>query len=201
MLSGSPPTGAGCKTVPRARPVHRLPAARAGVVSSGTGGVSRSPSNLEGEDWCGAAEWKDRVDKDTPGRSTSMQMKLELIPLPVADVDRAIAFYADKLHFTKDVDVRPSEGVRIVQLTPVGSGCSVGFGTGLDVYAGEPGSVRGVHLVVENVAEARAELLRRGVEVGEIHDFGGGVKGANFSDPDGNSFELQEMAWRTGATY
>lgn len=130
-----------------------------------------------------------------------MQMKLELIPLPVADVDRAIAFYADKLHFTKDVDVRPSEGVRIVQLTPVGSGCSVGFGTGLDVYAGEPGSVRGVHLVVENVAEARAELLRRGVEVGEIHDFGGGVKGANFSDPDGNSFELQEMAWRTGATY
>ena len=130
-----------------------------------------------------------------------MQMKLELIPLPVADVDRAIAFYADKLGFTKDVDVQPSEGVRVVQLTPPGSGCSVGFGTGLDVYAGEPGTVRGVHLVVEDIDEARAELVRRGVEVGEIHDFGGGVKGANFGDPDGNSFELQEMAWRKGAKY
>jgi predicted enzyme related to lactoylglutathione lyase len=130
-----------------------------------------------------------------------MQMKLELIPLPVSDVDRAIAFYADTLGFTKDVDVQPGEGVRVVQLTPEGSGCSVGFGTGLDVYASEPGSVRGVHLVVEDIGEARAELVRRGVEIGEIHDFGGGVRGANFSDPDGNSFELQEMAWRKGGTF
>jgi predicted enzyme related to lactoylglutathione lyase len=130
-----------------------------------------------------------------------MQMKLELIPLPVSDVERAIDFYAGKLGFTKDVDVQPTEGVRVVQMTPAGSGCSVGFGTGLDVYAGEPGSVRGLHLVVEDVAEARAELLGRGVEVSDIHDFGGGVKGADFSDPDGNSFELQEMAWRRGATY
>ena len=129
------------------------------------------------------------------------KMKLELIPLPVSDVERAIAFYADKLGFNKDVDVQPSEGVRIVQLTAEGSGCSVGFGSGLDVYDGEPGSVRGLHLVVEDVAETRAELLARGVEVGEIHDFGGGVRGANFSDPDGNSFELQEMAWRKGAAY
>jgi predicted enzyme related to lactoylglutathione lyase len=128
-------------------------------------------------------------------------MKVELIPLPVSDVDRAIAFYADRLGFTKDVDVQPSEGVRIVQLTPEGSSCSIGFGTGLDVYAGEPGSVRGVHLVVEDISESRGELVRRGVEVSEIHDFGGGVKGANFSDPDGNSFELQEMAWRRGASY
>lgn len=102
-----------------------------------------------------------------------MQMWLELIPLPVSDVDRAIAFYADKLGFKKDVDVQPSEGVRVVQLTPEGSGCSVGFGTGLDVYAGEPGSVRGLHLVVEDIDEARAELVRRGVEIGEIRDFGG----------------------------
>jgi predicted enzyme related to lactoylglutathione lyase len=135
------------------------------------------------------------------GSATPMQMKLELIPIPVADVERAIAFYADQLGFTKDVDVQPAEGVRIVQLTPEGSGCSIGFGTGLDVYGGVPGSARGLHLVVEDVAEARAELIRRGVDVGEVHDFGGGVKGANFSDPDGNSFELQEMAWRTGATY
>jgi len=90
-----------------------------------------------------------------------MQMRLELIPLPVLDVDRAIAFYADKLGFKKDFDVQPSEGVRVVQLTPEGSGCSVGFGTGLDVYAGEPGSVRGVHLVVEDIIQARAELVRR----------------------------------------
>jgi catechol 2,3-dioxygenase-like lactoylglutathione lyase family enzyme len=132
---------------------------------------------------------------------TARQMKLELVPLPVSDVDRAIAFYADKLGFHKDVDVQPGEGIRVVQLTPEGSSCSVGFGTGLDVYAGEPGSVRGLHLVVDDMAEARTDLIARGVEVGEIQDFGGGVKGADFSDPDGNTFELQEMAWRKGAAY
>jgi catechol 2,3-dioxygenase-like lactoylglutathione lyase family enzyme len=137
----------------------------------------------------------------TRERDAPMYMKLELIPLPVSDVDRAIAFYTDKLGFKKDVDVRPSEDVRVVQLTPEGSGCSVGFGTGLDVYDGEPGSVRGLHLVVEDIDEARAELLRRGVAIGEIQDFGGGVKGAGFSDPDGNTLELQEMAWRKGTEY
>lgn len=130
-----------------------------------------------------------------------MDMKLELVPLPVSDVDRAIAFYVDVLGFTKDVDVQPADGVRIVQCTPPGSGCSIGFGTGLDVYAGEPGSTRGLHLVVEDIEAARTELVARGLAVSEIHDFGGGVKGANFSDPDGNSFELQEMAWRKGAAY
>jgi catechol 2,3-dioxygenase-like lactoylglutathione lyase family enzyme len=130
-----------------------------------------------------------------------MQAKLELIPLPVADVDRAIAFYVDKLGFTKDFDVQPREGVRIVQLTPVGSGCSIGLGTGLEVYAGEPGSVRGLHLVVEDLGAARAELVRHGVKIGEIQDFGGGVRGADFADPDGNTLELQEMAWRRGAQF
>ncbi len=130
-----------------------------------------------------------------------MQMKLELIPLPVSDVDRALAFYADQVGFTKDHDVQPAEGIRVVQLTPEGSGCSIGFGTGLDVYKGEPGSVRGVHLVVEDIDATRAELVGRGVEVGEIRDFGGGVRGADFADPDGNTFELQEMAWRTGETF
>lgn len=130
-----------------------------------------------------------------------MQMKLELVPLPVSDVDRAIEFYEGRLEFAKDVDVRPADGIRVVQLTPPGSGCSIGFGTGLDVYAGEPGSARGLHLVVEDLAAARAELLERGVEVGEVHDLGGGVRGASFADPDGNTFELQEMAWRRGAQY
>ena len=130
-----------------------------------------------------------------------MQMKLELIPLPVSDVDRALAFYADQVGFTKDHDVQPAEGIRVVQLTPEGSGCSIGFGTGLDVYQGEPGSARGVHLVVEDIDATRSELLGRGVEVGEIRDFGGGVRGADFADPDGNTFELQEMAWRRGETF
>ena len=127
-----------------------------------------------------------------------MHMKVELIPLPVSDVDRAVAFYVEQLGFTQDFDVRPSDGVRIVQLTPEGSGCSLGLGTGLDVYGGVPGSVRGVHLVVEDLTETRAELVRRGVAIGEIRDFGGGVRGADFADPDGNTFELQEMAWRRG---
>lgn len=130
-----------------------------------------------------------------------MQMKLELVPLPVSDVERSIAFYRDALGFTKDVDVQPADGVRVVQLTPEGSGCSIGFGSGLEVYAGVPGSIRGLHLVVEDIEQARAELVARGVEVGEIHDFGGGVRGAEFADPDGNSFELQEMAWRTGDAF
>lgn len=131
----------------------------------------------------------------------AMPLKLELIPLPVSDVERAIAFYADTLGFHKDVDVQPSEGVRVVQLTPEGSRCSIGFGTGLEVYAGVPGSARGLHLVVEDLGATRAELLDRGVQVSEIRDYGGGVRGADFADPDGNSFELQEMAWRTGADY
>jgi predicted enzyme related to lactoylglutathione lyase len=130
-----------------------------------------------------------------------MQMKVELIPIPVADVERAIAFYKGKLGFTKDVDVQPVDGVRVVQVTPEGSACSIGLGPGLDVYKGEPGSIRGLHLVVEDLDAARAELIGRGVDVGEIHDFGGGVRGASFSDPDGNSLELQEMAWRKGSAY
>lgn len=130
-----------------------------------------------------------------------MQMKLELVPIPVSDVDRAIEFYVGTLGFTKDVDVQPADGVRVVQVTADGSACSIGFGTGLDVYRGEPGSIRGLHLVVEDIAAARAELVGRGVEVSEVHDFGGGVKGAEFADPDGNWFELQEMAWRRGDTF
>ncbi|MFC8502300.1 VOC family protein [Pedococcus sp. NPDC057267] len=89
----------------------------------------------------------------------AMRMKVELVPLPVSEVDRAIEFYEGRLGFTKDVDVRPADGIRVVQLTPEGSACSVGFGTGLEVYAGEPGGVRGVHLVVEDL-DARRQRLR-----------------------------------------
>ncbi len=131
-----------------------------------------------------------------------MQMKLELVIVPVSDVDRAKAFYRDGLGFAEDHDVRPAEGVRVVQLTPPGSACSVSFGTGLPVYTeSPPGSVKGLHLVVPDIAAARAELAARGVDVGEVQDVGGGVRYAGLRDPDGNTLTLQEMAWRTGDSW
>ena len=126
-----------------------------------------------------------------------MELKLELVPVPVADVDRAKAFYVERLGFTVDVDVRPADGVRVVQLTPPGSACSIGIGTGLPVYEAAPGAVRGLHLVVADIEKARAELAGRGVDIGEVADVGGGVKYAGFADPDGNTLTLQEMPWRT----
>jgi predicted enzyme related to lactoylglutathione lyase len=128
-------------------------------------------------------------------------MKLELVPVPVTDVDLAKTFYADRLGFTVDVDVTPAQGVRVVQLTPPGSACSIGLGTGLGAYAGEPGSIRALHLVVADIEQARAELIGRGVEVGPVSDVGGGVRYASLADPDGNSLVLQEMAWRTGRDF
>lgn len=128
-------------------------------------------------------------------------MKLELVPIPVTDVDRAKAFYADQLGFVVDVDVRPADGVRVVQLTPPGSACSIGFGTGLAAYEAPPGSVRALHLVVADIEQARAELVGRGVDVGTVQDVGGGVRYAGFEDPDGNSLTLQEMPWRTGEAF
>jgi predicted enzyme related to lactoylglutathione lyase len=130
-----------------------------------------------------------------------MDMKLELVPIPVTDVDRAKAFYTEQLGFVADVDVQPAEGVRVVQLTPPGSACSIGLGTGLAAYEATPGTIRALHLVVDDIDKARAELVGRGVEVGEVVDVGGGVKYAAFSDPDGNSWTLQVMAWRTGNAF
>ena len=130
-----------------------------------------------------------------------MDMKLELVPIPVTDVDRAKAFYAEQLGFVVDVDVRPADGVRVVQLTPPGSACSIGLGTGLEAYAAEPGSVRGLHLVVTDIEAARAELIGRGVDVGEVQDVGGGVLYAWFQDLDGNGWTLQYMPWRTGGAF
>jgi len=130
-----------------------------------------------------------------------MDMKLELVPIPVTDVDRAKAFYAEKLGFVVDVDVRPAEGVRVVQLTPPGSACSIGIGTGVEAYEAAPGSLRGLHLVVTDIEAARAELVGRGVDVGPVVDVGGGVLYAGFEDPDGNSLTLQYMPWRTGDAF
>ncbi len=127
-----------------------------------------------------------------------MDMKLELVPIPVVDVDRAKAFYSEVLGFDVDVDMTVAPGVRVVQVTPPGSACSIGFGTGLGAYRGEPGSIRALHLVVTDIEACRADLLARGLDIGPVDDMGGGVRYAAFADPDGNTLTLQEMAWRTG---
>lgn len=126
-------------------------------------------------------------------------MKLELVPIPVTDIDRAKTFYVEQLGFTEDVDVQPAPGVRVVQLTPPGSACSIGLGTGLSAYDDRPpGSVKALHLVVTDIEAAREELVGRGVEVSPVENVGGGVTYASFSDPDGNTLTLQAMSWRTG---
>lgn len=121
-----------------------------------------------------------------------MNMKLELVPLPVADVERAKAFYAEQIGFHVDHDVQPGNGMRVVQLTPPGSACSIVIGIGLGNDAMTPGAVRGLHLVVDDVAAAREMLVARGVEIGAVEDMGG-ILYAFFSDPDGNSWALQEI--------
>jgi catechol 2,3-dioxygenase-like lactoylglutathione lyase family enzyme len=126
-----------------------------------------------------------------------MDLKLELVPVPVSDIDRAKAFYVGQLGFHEDVDVRPTDSVRVVQLTPPGSECSIVLGAGLPQIAMEPGSIKGLHLVVKDIAEARDALIANGIQVGEIDDQGQGVKYAGFTDPDGNGWTLQEMAWRS----
>jgi len=120
---------------------------------------------------------------------------LELIPMPVTDVDRAKEFYEQKAGFTVDVDVTPADGVRIVQLTPPGSYCSIVLSTGLEMIAMPAGTQRGLHLVVADIEAAREELIGRGIEVGPVEDLGG-VFYAPFADPDGNTWTLQHMPWR-----
>ena len=119
-----------------------------------------------------------------------MDLRLELIPLPSRDVDASKAFYVDRVGFHLDHDIEPGNGMRIVQLTPPGSSCSVVIGVGM----GDPGAapVTGLHLVVDDIEAARAELRGRGVEVSGIDDMGG-VKYAYFADPDGNSWALQQI--------
>jgi predicted enzyme related to lactoylglutathione lyase len=126
-----------------------------------------------------------------------MEMKLELVPVPVVDIDGAKNFYVERLGFNVDVDVQPADGIRVLQLTPPGSTCSIVLGAGLPMIAMEPGSIRGLHLVVKDIAEARESLTGRGVDVGEIDEQAQGVKYAAFSDPEGNTWTLQEMPWRS----
>ena len=122
-----------------------------------------------------------------------MDMKLELVPLPTKDVDRAKSFYVDGVGFGVDHDVQPGNGMRVVQLTPPGSACSIVIGIGISDPDDPP--VRGLHLVVADIAAAREGLGQRGVEVSDVVDMGG-VKYAYFSDPDGNTWALQELSAR-----
>jgi catechol 2,3-dioxygenase-like lactoylglutathione lyase family enzyme len=119
-----------------------------------------------------------------------MDMRLELVPLPTADVERSKEFYVDRLGFHLDHDVEPGNGMRVVQLTPPGSACSIVVGVGMS----DPDAprVHNLHLVVDDVEAARALLVGRDVEVSPVNDMGG-VKYAFFSDPDGNSWALQEL--------
>ena len=122
------------------------------------------------------------------------EMKLELVPIPVTDVERAKAFYVDKVGFHLDHDTQPSNAVRVIQLTPPGSACSIVIGTGLgEISTMQPGSVKGLHLVVKDIRTARETLISRGVMMGEIIEFPRGIKYSGFSDPDGNSWTLQEI--------
>jgi predicted enzyme related to lactoylglutathione lyase len=119
--------------------------------------------------------------------------RLELVQVPVSDVDRAKAFYTEKAGFNADVDVDVGGGIRFIQLTPPGSPCSIAIGTGLSKM--EPGSIEGLQLVVADIDAARAELVERGVEVDDVQEFDWG-KFVYFSDPDGNSWAVQQLPLR-----
>jgi catechol 2,3-dioxygenase-like lactoylglutathione lyase family enzyme len=119
-----------------------------------------------------------------------MDMKLELVIIPVSDVDRAKAFYTEKIGFHADHDHTVSEEIRFVQLTPPGSACSIAFGKG--IAEGEPGSVKGLQVVVADIEATRAGLVARGAEVSEIQDLAWG-RFVFFTDPDGTKWSVQQL--------
>ncbi|HXM55639.1 MAG TPA: glyoxalase superfamily protein [Candidatus Dormibacteraeota bacterium] len=120
-----------------------------------------------------------------------MDWKIELVHIPVSDVDRAKAFYVEQVGFNADHDHRVNEQMRFVQLTPPGSGCSIAIGTGLGSDAA-PGSVQGMQVVVPDIEAAHAHLRGRGVEVSDVQDFPWG-RFVFFSDPDGNRWSVQQI--------
>ena len=128
-------------------------------------------------------------DRYAKGRC-AVDWKLELVAVPVSDVDRAKAFYTEKIGFNEDHDHKVSDELRFVQLTPPGSACSIAIGTG--IVRSEPGSLQGVQLVVSDIEAARAELVERGVDVSEVQELPGGLF-VFFSDPDGNGWSVQQI--------
>jgi catechol 2,3-dioxygenase-like lactoylglutathione lyase family enzyme len=123
-----------------------------------------------------------------------MDCRLELVAIPVSDVDRAKAFYTDQVGFHADHDHQVSDELRFVQLTPVGSPCSIALGTG--ITDAEPGSVKGLQVVVPDVHAARADLAAHGVDVSDVQDFPWGSF-VFFSDPDGNAWAVQQLMPRS----
>jgi catechol 2,3-dioxygenase-like lactoylglutathione lyase family enzyme len=119
-----------------------------------------------------------------------MDFRLELIPVPVSDVERAKAFYTEKAGFNVDNDVTVKEGLRFIQLTPPGSACSIAIGEGITEM--EPGSLEGLQAVVDNADAAREELAGRGIDVSEVQEFPWG-RFVFFSDPDGNGWSVQQL--------
>ncbi len=119
-----------------------------------------------------------------------MEMRLEVVQVPVSDVDRAKKFYTEQMGFELDHDVEHIPGMRVVQLTPPGSSASIVIGTGMHSMA--PGSLEGLQLVVADMVSTRAELLRRGADISAAHDLGG-FAFAYFTDPDGNRWVIQEI--------
>jgi catechol 2,3-dioxygenase-like lactoylglutathione lyase family enzyme len=130
---------------------------------------------------------------DNPERTARMDWKLELVAIPVSDVDRAKAFYTEQVGFNADHDHQVSDDLRFVQLTPPGSGCSIAIGTGITEAV--PGSVQGVQLVVSDIEAAHEQLSAAGVEVGEIQDLPWGSF-VFFNDPDGNAWSVQQTPGR-----
>ena len=124
-----------------------------------------------------------------------MDYRLEVIGVPVSDVDQAKTFYVDRVGFHLDHDIEPGPGMRVVQMTPPGSPCSVVIGRGMPL--GDPGTTKGMQLVVEDIDAARAELAGRGVEITDVQQLGPegapGSRFAFFSDPDGNGWAVQEF--------
>jgi predicted enzyme related to lactoylglutathione lyase len=130
---------------------------------------------------------------DTGNTASKIEWRLELVQVPVSDVDRAKAFYADRIGFIAEHDHQVNEELRFVQLTPPGSACSIALTAG--AHQMQPGSVTGLQLVVENADVARAELLERGVEASEVQEFPWG-RFVFFADPDGNGWAVQEIVPR-----
>jgi catechol 2,3-dioxygenase-like lactoylglutathione lyase family enzyme len=144
------------------------------------------------------------VNEIDPKGRCMMDWKLEVVPVPVSDVDRAKRFYSEQLGFVVDLDTRIGDGSRLVQLTPPGSGCSIHLNTGLRKLA--PGSLEGLQIVVSDIEAAHAEIVARGVEASPVQHLDEGVwvegRGGDwnsfvfFSDPDGNGWVLQERPAR-----
>lgn len=123
-----------------------------------------------------------------------MGMKLELVAVPVSDVDRAKAFYVEQLGFKADHDARPNDQLRFVQLTPPGSACSIVIGKG--ITEAKPGSAPGMTLVVTEIDTVRSQLAGRGISISEVEVMPWGASHAHFTDPDGNPWDLQQLAKR-----